>query len=346
MLYQLMDQVTSGDINGRNIYGTGKRILVKEDITLTAGVILKLKKLGISGIFVKNNKFPHIKMEENVSQETKIETLACLYYVVDMINSNVEIDLEPIKENVDKLIQEIQDHKNISVQFTDIRSRENEVFIHTLQVCIVATTIATKLNISKDGLKTITTTALLHKVIKNDNSKKHLRKLSKTGGQVHTLYSQMKQKIDFFLIHSIPLPPYKSHANKDIQRYAEILALADCIDSLSSQFSDTPTLAPHEAIEFIMVMTEKIFHLEVINAFIRSFSAFPNGHTVQLNNGKSGLVIRQNTALPTRPVVGVFEGDFLKEEAITFSVEEFDLSKLTTVFITDMENPNSSALDE
>lgn len=346
MLYRRIDQVSSGDINGRNIYGASKRILVKEDITLTIGMISKLKKLGISGIFIKDKNLPYIKIEENVSQETKIETLACLYYVVDSINSNNEIDLKPIKENVNKLIQEIDEHKDILVQFTDIRSKENQIFIHTLQVCIVATTIATKLKINKDGLNTITTTALLHEMIKNNNSKKHLRELNKISGEVYTLFNEMKQKINFFLIHDIPLPPYKSHANKEVQRYAEILALADCIDNLSSQFSDMPILSPYEAIEFIMVMTEKVFDFEVVNAFIRSFSVFPNGHSVELSNNKSGIVVRQNPALPTRPIVGVFDGDFQKEEAITLSIDEFDLSQLPTLFITSIVSPNSLALEE
>lgn len=346
MLYRRIDQVASGDINGRNIYGASKRILVKEDITLTVGMILKLKKLGISGIFIKDKNFPHIKIEENVSQETKIETLACLYYVVDSINSNNKIDLNPIKENVNMLIQEIDEHRDILVQFTDIRSKENQIFIHTLQVCIVATTIATKLNIGKHGLHTITTTALLHEIIKSASSKKYLHELNKMSGEVYTLFIEMKQKIDFFLIHGIPLPPYKSHANKEVQRYAEILALADCIDNLSSQFSDAPPLSPYEAIEFIMVMTEKVFDFEVMNAFIRSFSLFPNGYSVELSNNKSGIVVRQNPALPTRPVVGVFDGDFQKEEAITLSIDEFDLSKLPTLFITEIVSPNSLAFEE
>ncbi|MCT8137264.1 hypothetical protein H1D32_05595 [Anaerobacillus sp. CMMVII] len=53
MLYRPIAEVTSGDCNGRNIYGAKKTILVKEDITLTVGMISKLKKLGVSGIFVK-----------------------------------------------------------------------------------------------------------------------------------------------------------------------------------------------------------------------------------------------------------------------------------------------------
>ena len=346
MLYRPIAEVASGDINGRNIYGAGKTILVKEDIILTVGMITKLKKLGISGIFVKNKNFPHIELEENVSQETKIETLACLYYVVDMINSNHEIDLVPIKENVDKLIREIELHKDILVQFTDIRSKENEVFIHTLQVCIVATTIGTRLGITKEGLKTVTTTALLHEMIKNNHSKKHLTDLNKTSAEVYSLYREMKQKIDFFLLNDVPFPPYKSHVNKEIQLYAEILAVADCIDNLSSQFSNYPTLTPIEAIEFMMILTGKVVHIDVMNAFIRTFSAFPNGHSVELSTGKQGLVVRQNPALPTRPVVGVFEGDFQKEEAITLDVQEFNLANMPTVFITDMISPNSIALEE
>jgi 5'-deoxynucleotidase YfbR-like HD superfamily hydrolase len=346
MLYRPITEVASGDINGRNIYGASKTILVKEDIILTVGMITKLKKLGISGIFVKSKNLPNIEVEENVSQETKIETLACLYYVVDTINSNQEIDLIPIRLNVEKLIQEIELHKDILVQFIDIRSKENEVFIHTLQVCIVATTIATKLGITKEGLKTVTTTALLHEMIKNDNSKKHLHELNKMSAEVYALFREMKQKIMFYLTDKVPFPPYKRHKNNEVQLYAEILAIADCIDNLSSQFSKYPILAPYEAIEFMMTLAGKVVHIDVMNAFIRTFSLFPNGHSVKLDNGKQGLVVRQNPALPTRPVVGVFEGDFEKDEAITLEVQEFDLSTMPTVFITEMISPNSIALEE
>ncbi|RXI98647.1 hypothetical protein DS745_20240 [Anaerobacillus alkaliphilus] len=346
MLYKPINDVVSGDINGRNIYGAGKIILVKEDIVLTVGMITKLKKLGITGIFVKHINMPSIELEENVSQETKIETLACLYYVVDTINNNQAIDLVLIKENVDKLIQEIELHKDILVQLIDIRSKENAVFIHTLHVCIVATTIGTKLGINKEGLKTITTTALLHEMIKSDNSRKHLTELNTLSAEVFTLFREMKQKVDFFLKEKIPLPPYKPNHNKDVQRFAEILTVADCIDNLSSQFSDYPTLTPYEAIEFMMVLTEKIVHIDVMNAFIRTFSVFPNGHSVKLSNSKQGLVVRQNPALPTRPVIGVYEGDFQNEEVLTLEVQEYNLASIPTLFILDMISPNSIAIEE
>lgn len=346
MLYRLIDQVSSGDVNGRNIYGANKTILVKEDVVLTVGIITKLKKLGISGIFIKNNSLPDIKLEENVSEQTKIETLACLYYVVDMINSNYTIDIEPIKENINKMIEEIESNKDILVQFTDIRSSENEVFIHTLHVCIVATTIGSKLNINRDGLKIIAATALLHEMINTDQAKKNMQLLNKTSAEVFHLFEEIERKIRFFQNENIPLPPYKSHAKKEIQQYAEIIAIANCIDNLSSQFSKTPTLPPYEAIEFMMTLTGKLFHIDVMNAFIRSFSVFPNGHSVKLNNGKTGFVVRQNPALPTRPVVGVFEGDFQKEDVITLTVDEYNLAVLPTLFISEINSPNSIAYEE
>lgn len=346
MLYRPISQVVSGDINGRNIYGASKTILVKDGIVLTVGMISKLKKLGITGVFVKNKNLPNIELEENVSEQTKIETLATLYYVVDMINSNNKIDLDLIKENVNKLIHEIELHKDILVQFIDIRSQENELFIHTLHVCIVATTIGTKLGLTKDALKTITTTALLHEMVKTDNGKKHLHELNSTSAEVYTLFREMKQKIDFFLSDNVPLPPYRPHSNKEVQLFAEIITVADCIDNLSSQFSKYPTLCPYEAIEFMMILTEKIVDINVMNAFIRTFSGFPSGHSVKLSNGKQGLVIRQNPALPTRPVVGVYEGDFQKEEVLTLEVQEFNLAAMTTVFITDMVSPNSLAAED
>ncbi|MCT8137263.1 hypothetical protein H1D32_05590 [Anaerobacillus sp. CMMVII] len=251
-----------------------------------------------------------------------------------------------IKKNVDKLIQEIELHKDLLVQFTDIRSRENEVFIHTLQVCIVATTIGAKLGMTKEGLKIVATTALLHEMIKNNSSKKHLIEINKISADVYSLFRERKQRVDFFLSDHIPFPPYKSHPNKEVQLYAEILTVADCIDNLSSQFTSYPTLSPNDSIEFMMILTGKVVHIDVMNAFIRTFSAYPNGHAVALSNGKQGLVIRQNPALPTRPVVGVFEGDFQKEEAITLDVQEFNLSELPTVFITNMVNQNCLALED
>ena len=341
MLFKPIDQVTSGDINGRNIYGSGKTLLVKKDFILTVGVIAKLKKLGVSGIYIKSKNFPNISMEESVSEETKFETLISLYNLVEVIQSDKKIDLQPIKENVEKLVKEIQENRDILVACYDIRTEENKLFIHSLQVCIIAITIGDRLNIKKEGLNTLATTAILHSMITNKTSKSNLVKLNAESAKVFEIYSHLRNVIKFFQEDQNPLPPYQRHSeDSELQRYAEVIALADCFDGLSSQFSNTPAIPPNEAIDFMMSFTESVCKIDVMNAFLRSVSVYPNGHSVKISDGQSGIIVRQNTALPSRPVVGILKGDFHKDDFDSMDVEEIDLAAKTTLFITEVNNYN------
>lgn len=336
MIYKIIDQVTSGDINGRNIYGSNKIILVSKGMLFTVAIIAKLKKLGVSGVFVKDSRFGNNEIEESVSEETKFETLASLYDLVGEIG-HVKVDLDPIRKNVENLIKEIEKNKEMLISLTNIRTQDNHLFIHALHVCIIAISVAGKLNIDKEGLKTIAMTAVLHELVKTNQAKEHLKELNPNSARVFHIFKLMREKIKAFEKEGIEPQEYKMYSdNKKLQLYAEIVAIADCYDSLSSQFSTSPTLPPHEAVEWMMVLAGKIYDLEVMNAFLRSVSIYPNGYPVKLNTGETGIIVRQNTALPMRPIVGIMKGDFHRDDVVTFEVKEWDLANETTIFITDI----------
>ena len=77
-----------------------------------------------------------------------------------------------------------------------------------------------------------------------------------------------------------------------------------------------------------MVTSEQELDHNIIFAFMRIISVYPNGISVKLSTKETGVVVRQHRGLPGRPVIRIVRGADAEME-----VKEVDLSTETTLFI-------------
>ena len=58
------------------------------------------------------------------------------------------------------------------------------------------------------------------------------------------------------------------------------------------------------------------FKTKIVKAFKHAVAIYPVGITVELNDGRKGVVVQQNIALSDRPIVRIFEENGHKFESI------------------------------
>jgi len=92
---------------------------------------------------------------------------------------------------------------------------------------------------------------------------------------------------------------------KDIHRFAQIIAIADTYTALLSKRPGRKMFTPQEAIEYIMAYAGEQFSPELVELFVRQVPCYATGLTVKLNTKEIGIVCDANLDFIGRPAVRV-----------------------------------------
>ena len=109
-----------------------------------------------------------------------------------------------------------------------------------------------------------------------------------------------------------------------------IVSICDRFDSMAYG-NLTKKVKVYEAIDYVVYAGSK-FDFEIVNIFMESVAAYPIKELVITNKGETGIVLRQNSKCPTRPVIRIIK-DRNGKKLIKWV--EKDLTKHLTLFIED-----------
>lgn len=343
MRYVTIDAVNQGEQLGKHIFASDGRILLNEGVTLTVGLLSKLRQMGVTSLFIKDDRFDDIEVEEVVSETTRRETIQALSDSIQYMQQGKNLNTEEIQSNVNSIIEEILQNAEVLIHLTDIRTKENEMFVHLVNVCIMAVMIGVHMKLSKPKLQELAVGAVLHDIGKTVDRVKvsdiptgykpedELMKHHSWKG-----FNVLRKAPDVSTLSAHIALAHHEHvdgsgeprglASEDIHLLAKIVAVANEYDHLTS---GETRLFPHEACEHIMARTNIRHDHNVVWKFLRSIAFYPNGSQIQLSNGLTGVVTDQHSGLPQRPIVRVFDPD---EDGTIF--EQIDLAQQPTLFIT------------
>jgi HD-GYP domain-containing protein (c-di-GMP phosphodiesterase class II) len=241
--------------------------------------------------------------------------------------------------NIDTLLDEVMRNKDVLVQLSDIRTKDNEMYVHATNVCMMSVLVGISMGLNQSQLKELAIGALLHDIGKvelicddeSDDMKKH-----------HTWrgFEILKNKREYSLLiahvafqhHEEPNgegTPRKLSGDQ-IHLYAKITAVANMYDNLLFDLSKGRRMLPHEACEYMMALAETKLDREVLIHFLKTVSIYPTGASVRLSTKETGVVVGQHRGLPGRPIVRVVKQD---ADDKGLEIKEVDLAKHTTVFI-------------
>ncbi|THF72649.1 HD-GYP domain-containing protein [Cohnella fermenti] len=330
-----IENVEPGQVLGRTIFSANGTILLSTGVHLTVFMISTLKRVGVTMIYIEDPMFKDIVVEEVLSESTKRAVIQQMSESFDALRSGKNFNTKAISMSVDSLLDDVLKNQNVLVQLSDIRTEDNAAYIHSLNVCMMATLVGVNMGLNMIQLKELALGALLHDIGKVGAPE------VEEGRSHHAWrgFEMLKMKREYSLL--ISHVAFQHHEAIDgsgkprgikgdeIHLYAKITAIANIYDNLLSDLSEGRRLLPHEAIERLTAMSDTIVDREVLIEFLRIVSVYPNGISVKLSTRQTGVVVGQHRGLPGRPVIRVI--DKAGDDAALAS--EIDLAQRTTVFI-------------
>jgi HD-GYP domain-containing protein (c-di-GMP phosphodiesterase class II) len=201
--------------------------------------------------------------------------------------------------------------------------RENYLYTHSVNVCLLTVKLSKALNFSKDVLFQMVIASLFHDIgmmkipeevwnteerLSHENTerihdhgplgKEIFDGLSGIDEVVGVIIGQHHERIDG--------TGYPEHLTKNEIHYgARLLALVDRYEAQTHTRLWKPRYLPDKAIQLILDNESRTFDSHYIKALLKHISIFPIGTLVRISSGEVGRVIKTNEATPMRPVINV-----------------------------------------
>ncbi|RED63358.1 MULTISPECIES: HD-GYP domain-containing protein [Cohnella] len=330
-----IETVEPGQYLGKTIFSSNGAVLLSTGVQLTVYMISTLKRLGVTTIYIDDPMFRDISHEELLSEETKRAVIHQMSETFEQLRSGKNFSSKAIGQTVDDLLEDVMQNQNLMIQLSDIRTADNAMFLHAMNVCTMASLVGLNMGLNMIQLKELAMGALLHDIGK-------LGAPEVQEGRMHHAwrgFELLKNKREYSLL--VAHVAFQHHeaidgsgaprglTGDDIHTYAKITAVVNMYDNMIYPSGDEKPLLPHEACERMNAFSGTLLDHEVLVHFMRIVSIYPNGISVKLSTRQTGVVVGQHRGLPGRPVVRVIdkEGD----EAVGYN--EIDLAQHTTVFI-------------
>lgn len=345
-----VDSITGNERLAKDILSSNGTILIAMGTLMKKDYIFRLKDLKIDFIYVEDEIGKGVNLVDSLELQIKEQ---CQEYIRDILckyTYNEETELEDIKLVADEIINDVMADPEVIYNLSSIRNKKESTYSHSLNVCALAVIIAVKMKLRKDKIRDIAIGCLLHDIgftyisLDYQNmdidtcTEKERKEIMKHIIYGYSAIEKMKWlspvSKDIIISHHerIDGSGYPFHLKGDrIKIGSRIAALCDEFDSLVYG-NLMKKIKVHEAIDYIVSKAGILFDFYVVKAFVDSVAAYPIGAIVLTNQNEIGIVLRQNSKCPTRPVIRIIKN---KEGKKPSEWIEKDLTKELTLFIVD-----------
>jgi putative nucleotidyltransferase with HDIG domain len=334
-----LDTCESGIKLGKSIYNEKGRVLLSEGTELTDGLIKKLRKYNVSTIYIEDEASEGIEIVEAIPEELRGEAVNKITEGFKTIT-----ELSSSKSNIQGMMKSERAVRSFQKIFKDILScltgnrnalnllattkiHENYVYNHCLNVSIYACQLGIENGLPLRNIEEIGLGAMLH-----DLGKVYipLEILNKPGKLTEEEFEQVKSHCELGFeilrkLHEIPLPvahcALQHHERIDglgyprglkdneIHKYAKILSVVDVFDAITSTRAYRAAMLPHKAVEILYAGNGTQFDSKQVQLFKDCIAIYPQGLTVKLNDGRTGIVSKYNFGVVGRPEIRIIRDE-------------------------------------
>ena len=323
--------VKPGDELAQNIISKEGKILLKCGISLTQVYIDKLLKLGINLVYIKDKNLEDIEGVDPKFMKLKTDVMQSFSKVFS--NSQYSsIKIDDTESVVKEMIDYLQENKNINSSYlTELKTHDNYTYVHSLNTSVISLYFGVKKGFNKNMLLDLGIGTILHDMGK---IKVPINILNKKGKLTDKEFEEMKKHPVYGYEMLKNLKGINERAKKivlehheridgtgypfgktgdKISYYAKVACISDVYDALISDRVYRKGFPPHEAYEIILMNSGRMLDEELVGIFKKSFSMYPLGVEVVLNNNFKGFVVGHNEGFPDRPIVRIVKNDEGKE---------------------------------
>lgn len=338
-------------------------ILLRQGIELTDEYIFNLKRRGFSSVYISDGDTDDIVVEDLLSHEVRGNAQSTLARVFDFVRQvsadfaegGTETVVAALRDNqvtsalrthdgfqklgdsVNSVLNEIID-ADVLTGISQIRSRDDTVFSHSIDVTVVALMIGKRLHLNWQDLKRLGIGCMLHDIGKiffdpassddhngDSVSPANLQKLREHPRLGYELLRTRNP--DAVMTNHVALEhherqdglgyPRGLHGTNNIKRsrtdrrnillIAEIATVADVYDILSVNRPEMRGLTPKQIADTMRRLSGTFLNREIVKVFLSMVSILPVGIDIIVRNGRyagyKGVVVRANIEQPEYPLV-------------------------------------------
>lgn len=322
-----LERAEPGMVLAKTVFAADGRPLLREGSELTDRYLAALRAMRFSYVYVVDARVPDIRAKDVISEELRQEAVMVIQQTFGdpevAASSRTGMQLQAVANVTKQIVEEILANRDLSIQMADLKSHDNYLFAHSVNVCVIGTILGHQLGLDEGKLKDLALGLMLHDVGKM-NVPLHI--LEKPGKLTEPEFELMKEhcRAGFdalrgaakFSAHSkIVLLQHhekwdgsgypKGLAGDDIHVNAQICAIADVYDALTSDRVYRRRYMPHEAIEYLMGSAGSHFSLDLVTTFIGNVAPYPPGTYLKLSSGEVAVVVEVDMGLASRPVVQI-----------------------------------------
>lgn len=321
MIFVKTEDLKYGMRLAKPIYNKMGVLLYERNTKLTMQGIESVKNFGLIGLYILEPAEPVPPMTEDDIEFERFQTMGVFAIKDDMAGL---LKGKAPKRIADLAFMIVKNYGNMNkkLNFTqNLRSSEDYVYKHSLNVAILAVVVASKLGVSLSDQTTIASIALFHDLgklglpfnlrVKYDDYDEDeipvVKKCLEEGLNFLKPELGIQDRVRNVIAqwHAIEFDP-ASIVSEKLYRDTKILRVANAYDTMTAMKLAQPIFSDVATVQFLLEH-KKEFDEAYVSALIDSLHILYEGVCVELTNGEKGLVIRENTEDVLRPMVLGFD---------------------------------------
>ena len=332
MIFVKTEDLRIGMRLAKPIYNKKGVLLYERDSKITAQGVESVKNFGLIGVYVLEPAEPLPPMTQDDIDFEKFQSVE-VFEIIDELQSiarfNKQLKTYSIAQTIIKAYGRL-DHKINFIQ--NLRSANDFVYKHTLNVAILCAMIAHKMNIRPTEQEEIVMSAIVHACgIISKDEKNSPTVMPEDEDLARRLEFSGFAKIDQIFLSSPSVKRTALQAFREINSFyndedlskhkvvtsAKIMIVADEYDRLTAMNSVGDVQKSEITALRQFLAHPELYDPDVVRALVDSINFLSEGCCIELSNGEKGLVIQHNDDNVLRPMVLVFSSNKVVDLAMT-----------------------------
>lgn len=340
MLFVKRDNLKTGMRLARPIYNKNGVLLYERNSKLTKQGIESIRNFGLIGIFILEPAEPVPPMTQADIEFERFQTM-CVFSIREELDKILQTKRVSRIQMISANIIKNYGHLDKRINFIqNLRSKEDYIYKHSLNVAILCAMITHVMNIKVDEQLETVQAALVHDIGKltvadileseNPSPEEKTRiEVAEVGGydMIEMAFSSAPNVKRICVQARKGLSSLKTGEDISSVRMgngARVLAVAETYDRMTAvQFEKEPN-SEVAALKYLLD-NPQIFDSRVVDALIRSINILVPGVSVELNTGEKALVLSANEQNVLRPMVLMFRDNSIVDLADMDMYEDLEI---------------------
>ena len=318
------EQLKTGMRIARPIYNKKGVLLYERDSKLTDAAINSIKNFGLIGIFILEPAEPCPPMSDDDIEFERFQTVQ-VYAIEEELK---EIVNSKRTRKIDQIVTAViknYGHLSHKINFTqNLRSKEDFVYKHSLNVSILSALMCHKMNVSVEDFNDCITACIVHDLGKimipeallkgeDEESLERIYETSQTTGFdfIETVFSSNPNIRRICQQTQRTLMQLKNGEVDDkikLVTGARVMIVAEVYDSMTAMSAVGGPRSEVGALRHLYDHPE-VFHPKAVEALVDSINFLAPGTSVELTSGEKALVLSANSYDILHPMVLVFNSN-------------------------------------